>query len=111
MIKLITRVLAVALALVLAAELIPGIAVTGVYAAIIAAIVLGLLNTIIRPILVILTIPINLLTFGLFTFVINAGLFMFAASFIKGFSVSGFLPALLGSVLVSIVTMIVHRLT
>lgn len=110
MTKLITRLLAVALALMLAAEFIPGISVTGVYPAIIAAIVLGLLNLFIRPILLILTIPINLLTLGLFTFVINAALFMFAASFIQGFAVHSFLAALLGSMFVSLVNMAVYRL-
>ena len=111
MVKIITRVLAAALALMAAAEFIPGIMVAGVYAAIIAAIILGVLNLFVRPIILVLTLPINIITLGLFTFVINAFLFMFAASFIQGFSVTGFLPALLGSLFVSLVSTIVHRLT
>lgn len=100
---LITRILLNALALLLVAYYIPGIEVASLYIAIISAIILGLLNLIIRPVLIILTLPITLLTLGLFTFVINAALFLFAASFIEGFTVDGFLPALLGSVIVSVI--------
>lgn len=107
--KIILRVLVTALALVLAAELIPGIEVANLYIALIAAVILGLLNLIARPILVILTLPITLLTLGLFVFVINAALFLFAASFIDGFSVDGFIPALFGSILVSIVSAVANH--
>lgn len=102
--NIIFRVLIGALALLLAAYLIPGIVVDSIYIAIIAAVILGILNMVVKPILFVLTLPITILTLGLFTFVINAGLFWFAASFIEGFYVSGFLPALLGSLLVSIVS-------
>jgi len=110
MVHILTRVLLGAFALLLAAYLIPGIEVTGLYAAIIAAIILGLLHGLVRPILFILTLPITILTLGLFHFVINAALFMFAASFIEGFSVSGFWVALLGSLVVSIINTIGSRL-
>jgi len=110
MMTLITKVLLVALALLLAAEIIPGITVSGFYIAVIASVILGLLNLVVRPVLILLTLPINILTLGLFTLVINAALFGFAASFIEGFSVSGFLPALLGSLLVSIASTLVNRL-
>jgi Predicted membrane protein len=63
-------------------------------------------NAIIRPILIILTLPINILTLGLFTFVINALLFWFVAEIIKGFTVSGFMAALIGSVLYSLITLV-----
>ncbi len=109
MLLLITRILLVALALLIVGEYLPGIMVDGVYAAIIAAIILGLLNTIVRPILVILTLPISLLTLGLFVFVINAVLFWFAASFIQGFAVDSFWWALVGSLIVSIVSAIGQR--
>lgn len=108
--KIITKVLLGALALLLAAELIYGIEIEGIYSAIIAAVILGILNAIVRPVLIILTLPINILTLGLFTFVINAALFAFAASFIEGFSVSGFIPALLGSLFVSIVSAVGNQL-
>ena len=106
---IILRLLFNALGLILIAEFISGITVTGFYPALIAAIVLGLLNVIIRPILLILTLPITILTLGLFAFVINAGLFLFAASFIDGFAVTNFWYALLGSVLMSIVSIIGNR--
>ncbi len=101
---IICRVLITALALMLCAYLIPGIAVENIYVALIAAVVLGLLNLVARPILVVLTFPITLLTLGLFIFVINAAIFWFTASFIDGFEVAGFIPALVGSVVVSLVS-------
>lgn len=106
---LIIRLLWNALGLILIAEFIDGITVDGFYPAVIAALVLGLLNSIIKPILFILTLPITILTLGLFAFVINAGLFLFAASFIDGFAVDNFWYALLGSLLMSIVSTIGSR--
>lgn len=107
---MISRVLIGALALLLAANFIPGIEVMGLYTAIITALILGLLNMIVRPVLIVLTLPVTILTLGLFTFVINAALFWFAASFIEGFAVAGFVPALLGSIFVSIVSAIGNAL-
>ena len=107
--KIISSILVTALALVLTAYLIPGIMVEGLYPAIIAALILGILNTVVRPILIILTLPISILTLGLFMFVINASLFMFAASFIEGFSVSGFFVAVLGSLIVSVISTIANN--
>ena len=101
---IITRLLLTALTLLIVGEFIPGISLAGPYAAIIAAVILSLLNMFIRPILFILTLPINVLTLGLFIFIINAALFWFAASFIQGFTVEGFWPALVGSVIVSLVS-------
>ena len=100
--KLITRLLLTALVLLIVAEYIPGITVDGFYPALVAAIVLRLLNLFVRPILVILTFPITIVTLGLFMFVINAALFWFAATFIDGFAVATFLHALLGSLIVSV---------
>ncbi len=108
--KIIVRILLGALALLVAAYFIPGIEIVSLYSAIIAAIILGVLNAIVRPILIILTLPITIVTLGLFMFVINASLFWFVASFIDGFSVNGFLPALLGSLVVSIVTSIASKI-
>lgn len=102
--KIITKVLLVAVTLLVVAELLPGITVDGVYPAVIAALVLGVLNVFVRPILIVLTLPITILTLGVFMFFINAGLFWFTASFIDGFDVSGFFPALLGSVIVTVVS-------
>jgi len=91
--KLIIRLLLNALALLAASYLITGVNVTSFYTALMAAIILGLVNAIIRPLLILLTLPITILTLGLFTLVINSLLVLFVASFIKGFSVLGFWPA------------------
>lgn len=108
--KLIIRIVITALALLFVANFVPGIAVSNIYVALVAALVLGLLNLIVRPILFILTLPITLLTFGLFTFVLNAAMFLFAASLVQGFDVVGFLPALIGSIIVSAVSTIAHHI-
>lgn len=93
-----------ALALLLAAYILPGIHVDGIYVALIASLLLGILNVVVKPILIILTLPINLLTLGLFTFVINGLLFWFLGTFVKGFHVDGFLWAIAGAFLVSVVS-------
>ncbi len=84
--------------------IIPGIQVDGVYTALIAAIILGILNAVIRPIVVFLTLPLTILTFGLFALIINGLFFWFVSSFVKGFSVAGFWPAFLGALLMSLVS-------
>lgn len=106
---LITKLLLTALTLLVVANYIPGIHIDGFYPAIVAAITIGLLNLFVRPILFILTLPITVLTLGLFMLVINAFLFWFAASFIDGFSVDSFWYALLGSLIVSVVSAIGNR--
>ncbi len=109
--KIIARILITALALLLVARLVPGISVDGLYPAIIASIILGILNLIVRPILVVLTLPITVVTLGLFMFVINAALFLFVASFVQGFSVSGFWVAMLGSLIVSVISAVGNKFT
>jgi putative membrane protein len=99
--NLIVRILLSALTLLIIAYYVPSIYVDSVYIAVIVAIILGILNAVVRPVLIVLTLPITLLTLGLFTFVINALLFWFTASFIDGFVVEGFLAALIGSILMS----------
>ncbi len=108
--KILLHILIVALALMAAAYVIPGIEVASVYTAIIAALIIGLLNLVIRPILFVLTLPLTIVTFGLFAFVLNAAIFWFAASFIEGFTVTGFLPALLGSLVVSLASAVSSKL-
>jgi len=107
--KFITRLLITAFALVLVTYFVPGIAVTGLYPALIAAFFLAIVNAVVRPILVLLTLPITILTLGIFIFVINASIFLFVASFVDGFTVTSFWSALVGSVLVSIVSGIANR--
>jgi putative membrane protein len=86
------------------AWLLPGIDIDTFWTAIIVALVLALLNAVIKPILVVLTLPITVLTLGLFLFVINALIILLAGEFVNGFSVDGFLPALLFSLLLSVIT-------
>jgi putative membrane protein len=106
MIHLLLRWVVNAAALMLVAYLYPGVSVTSFGAALIAALVLGLVNAVVRPILVILTLPVTLLTLGLFLFVINALLFWFVAEVVQGFHVAGFGAALLGSILYSVITLL-----
>ena len=90
--------------LIAVAYLMPSIRVADFTTALIAALVLGLVNTIIRPVLVVLTLPVTLLTLGLFILVINGLLFWFVGSFIKGFVVEGFWSAFIGAILFSVVS-------
>jgi putative membrane protein len=100
--NLIIRILLTAVAVVILAKFLPGVAVEGFTSAIIVAVVLGLLNIFIKPILVLLTLPITVVTFGLFLLVINALIILMANSFIDGFTVDGFWIALLFSLLLSL---------
>jgi putative membrane protein len=106
MLTLLARWIVNAAALLLVAYLYPGVQVESFFAAAIAAVVLGLVNAVVRPILVILTFPVTLLTLGLFLFVINALLFWLVAEIVHGFAVSGFMAALIGSILYSVITLI-----
>jgi putative membrane protein len=106
MLSLLARWLLNAVALLLVAYLYPGVQIDSFFAAVIAALVLGLVNAVVRPILVILTLPVTLLTLGLFLFVINALLFWFVAEIVGGFHVSGFMAALIGSILFSLITLL-----
>ena len=105
--KLIVRWLLLAAALLLVAHLSPGVAVNSFGSALIAALVLGLLNTLVRPLLVLLTLPVTVLTLGLFLFVINALMFWAAASLLDGFQVASFGSALIGSLIYSIASTII----
>lgn len=100
---LLVRWLVLTAAIVIASYLISGIEVNGFFSAFFAAAILGILNIFFRPILFILTLPINLLTFGLFTFVINALLLKMASGVISGFQVHGFWSAVFGSLVISVV--------
>ena len=100
--KIIVRWLLLAAALLLVAYLYPGVTVGSFGSAMIAALVLGLFNTLLRPILVLLTLPVTLITLGLFLFVINALMFYFAANVLDGFNVAGFTAALIGSLIYSL---------
>ena len=105
--KIIVRWLLLAAALLLVAQLYRGVVVDSFGSALIAAFVLGLLNTMLRPVLVMLTLPVTLVTLGLFLFVINALMFYFAASLLGGFHVAGFKAALIGSLIYSLCGMVI----
>ncbi len=105
--KIVVRWLLLAAALLLVAQIYSGVVVTSFTSALIAAFVLGLFNTLLRPILVLLTLPVTVLTLGLFLFVINALMFYFAASVLQGFSVTGFVAALIGSLLYSLCGLVI----
>ena len=93
-----------AVALLIVAYILPGITVASFWSALIAALVLGLLNTLVKPLLILLTLPITVVTLGLFLLVLNALVFWFAGSILRGFQVNGFWWALLGALVYSIIS-------
>ncbi len=104
------RWLFLTIAIIVASYLIDGIQVSGFVSAFFAAAVLGILNAVLRPVLIVLTLPLNILTLGLFTFIINAFLLKMASGVISGFDVRGFWPAVLGSLIISIVSWVLNSL-
>ena len=109
MIVIITRWLIITMAILLSSILIPGIRVDSLSTAVIAAGLLGLINIFIKPVLIILTLPLNILTLGLFSFIINAFLLKIVDYFVTGFEVNGFLAALFGALVISLVNWLTSR--
>jgi putative membrane protein len=107
---LVVRVLLTALLLVLVGQVVPGIRIDGARPAILGALVLGLVNAFVRPVLVLLTLPLTILTLGLFLFAINAGLLMLTARLVPGFFVASFGAALIGSLLLSFLHLLLASL-
>ena len=102
--------LIMAIAVIASAYLLPGVTlVGGFWTALVVALVLGLLNVFIKPLLVILTLPINILTLGLFTLVINAVIIMLVSAIVPGFKVDGFWYALLFSIVLSIILYLINQ--
>ncbi|WP_179404138.1 phage holin family protein [Burkholderia guangdongensis] len=99
-----------ALALLIITYLVPSIHIKSFGTALIVAVVLGLINTVIRPVLILFTLPVTIVTLGLFILVVNALCFWLAASLLKGFEVSGFWSAFFGSILYSIVSWLLSAL-
>jgi putative membrane protein len=95
--SLLLRWLISAGAIFLVPYVVPGVSVHDFWTAIVAALIIGLINIFIKPVLLILTLPVNIVTLGLFTLVINAVLFWFASTIVKGFEVDGFIAAFLGA--------------
>jgi putative membrane protein len=110
MLHFIIRLIVNALALMIVAYLLPGVAVTGFTGALIAAFVLGIVNAILRPILVILTLPIQIVTLGLFTLIINAALFYWVGHWGIGLEVHGYKAAFFGAIILGIVSFVLSWL-
>src|SRR3569832_119443 len=108
MLKMILHVVATAGALLLIAHYVPGISVESFTPAVVVALVWGLVGLTVRPVLGLLTLPITILTLGLFSLVLNALLFWLVSVFVPGFTVEGFIPALEGAVILSLVSSIIH---
>ena len=106
--KLLIHWIVNSLAIMVAAYVVPGVYVQSFLVAMIAALVLGLINLTLKPILLILTLPINILTLGLFTFVVNAVLILLVAAIVNGFQVADFTTALIFGIVLSIVLFISH---
>jgi putative membrane protein len=110
MVKLLVHWLLSAVCLLLVAQVVPGIFVTGLGTALIAAVVIGLVNGTLGALLKLLTFPLSILTFGIFWLVINALMLKLAAVFVPGVEVRGFLPAFWGGVILSLLNLIVRHL-
>jgi putative membrane protein len=98
------------LAVIITAYLLPGVHVRNFFAALVAALVLGIINAIIRPIFVVLTLPLTVVTLGLFLFVINALLILLTSAVVPGFEVRGFWWALLFSLVLSVISWALHKI-
>jgi putative membrane protein len=98
------------LSILITAFLMDGLYISGFFAAFFAAAILGILNAFFRPVIILLTLPINILSLGLFTFVINAILLMMVSGVIPGFHVAGFWSALFGALLISVVSWLLTSL-
>lgn len=105
------RVLLNGLAIFAAAWLVPGIYLAGPVPALIAGLILGLVNALVRPILVILTLPFTLITLGLFLLIVNTICLALTAALVTGFDISGFMPAFLGALVVTVVSWILSAFT
>ena len=102
------RLLLNGIAIVVAAWLVPGVTLTGPVPAIIAGAILGIVNALVKPVLIILTLPFTLITLGLFLFVVNAICLALTAALVPGFSIEGFVSAFLGALLVTVVSWVLN---
>jgi len=110
MIQNILKFFLTGLAVMISSYIIPGVLVDSYYVSLIVAVVIALLNIFVKPLLILFTLPINIMTLGLFTFVINTTIILLAAKIVPGFGVSKFWDALLFSILLSLVSSILHKL-
>jgi putative membrane protein len=108
--RFLVRLIVNAVAVFLAANLVPGIGVSGPGAAIVAGLILGLVNAVVRPVLFLLTLPFTILTLGLFIFVLNAICIALVAWLVPGFTIHGFGAALLGAIVISLVSWLLNAI-
>jgi len=106
MIGILLRMGMVALGLYIASTLVPGVVIDDLKTLLLAALLLAIINAVVRPIIVLLTLPFTVITLGLFLFVINAGMFAMIGFFLPGFHVAGFVSALFGSIIVGVTSFI-----
>ena len=109
MLIIVTRWLVITVAILLASMMVSGIRVESLTTAVVAAAILGVINVFLRPVLLILTLPLTILTLGVFAFVLNALMLLLVAYFVPGFEVDGFFAAFLGALIISIVSWIANR--
>jgi len=108
---LLIKWLIMAISIIIASYLVPGVTVNSFFNALWVALFLGVVNVLIKPILLLITLPINILTLGLFTFIINALLILLASSVLKGFEVSGFWVAVLFGIILSLINYVLGYLS
>jgi len=109
MLAFVSKLLIIVLALLVVSRVVPGITVNSFYTACIVAVILGLINLTVRPILSVLTLPITILSFGFFALILNALLLWFVGSFVEGFHVSSFMSAFIGSLIISLFSWLGNR--
>src|SRR5580765_1036324 len=108
--RFLLRLLLNGLAIMVAAWFVPGVRLAGVVPAIVAGMILGFVNALVRPVLLLLTLPFTLLTLGLFIFIVNAVCFALTAALVPGFDLSGFFAAFFGALVVTLVSWVVSAL-
>ncbi|MBY0293778.1 phage holin family protein [Patescibacteria group bacterium] len=108
--RILLHIFIIAGALLLIAQYVPGIAIVSFGTALLVALLWGIVGVTVRPILGLLTLPITILTLGLFSFILNALLFWLLSAFVPGFTVSGFIPALEATLILSVVSLVLHIL-
>ncbi|HEX8966152.1 MAG TPA: phage holin family protein [Patescibacteria group bacterium] len=108
--QIIINLLLSTVAVIISAYVLPGVKVDSFLTAVVVAVVLGIINAVIKPILIVVTLPINIITLGLFTFIINGIIILLVSAFVPGFKVQGFLWAILFSIVLSIVSWFISSL-
>ncbi len=108
--KLLINLLVNAIAVFVASQILPGVHVNSFITALLVALILGVLNLLVKPVLYILTLPINLLTFGLFSFILNGVIVLLTSFFVKGFTVDNLIWGIIFSVIISIISSLLHKI-